>query len=371
MNVSFISTMKGFAWGGSEELWSQTALRMIEKGHQVSASVHAWKAPAKQLNELQAKGCRIQQRRISKLRDSICRFFGNDPQFRSAIRFLKQNAPKLVVISCGGFADDPWWGRACESLKLKYVIVVHAVTECSWPSDRQARSIAHTYQHADKVYFVSDGNRLLVERMLGAQIENASVIRNPYNIDYNICCPFPSIANEIKVACVARLDAAAKGQDLLLEVLSLAQWRQRNIVVSFFGTGLNEETLKSLAQLRKLDRVRFLGHADSIADIWRTHHLLILPSRFEGLPLALVEAMICARPCVVTDVGGNAEIVMDNETGFLASAPTITHLNEAMERAWQRQLEWQAIGIEGSLRIRKFIPNDPLGIFVDEITRLC
>ena len=42
------------------------------------------------------------------------------------------------------------------------------------------------------------------------------------------------------------------------------------------------------------------------------NHLLVLPSRAEGTPIALVEAMICARPAVVTDVGGNVEWLEDD-----------------------------------------------------------
>ena len=57
----------------------------------------------------------------------------------------------------------------------------------------------------------------------------------------------------------------------------------------------------------------------------------MLPSRFEGLPLALVEAMLCPRPAVVTNVAGNTEVIEDGETGFVAAAPTAGHLDEAME----------------------------------------
>jgi hypothetical protein len=40
MHILFISTMEGTPWGGSEELWSQAALRLLEKGHRISASVY-------------------------------------------------------------------------------------------------------------------------------------------------------------------------------------------------------------------------------------------------------------------------------------------------------------------------------------------
>src|SRR5437763_3000966 len=47
--------------------------------------------------------------------------------------------------------------------------------------------------------------------------------------------------------------------------------------------------------------------------------------------------ILCARPAIVTNVGGNAELLEDGRSGFVAPAPTIKHLNEAMERAWDRR----------------------------------
>src|SRR5207245_589821 len=68
------------------------------------------------------------------------------------------------------------------------------------------------------------------------------------------------------------------------------------------------------------------------------------PSYAEGTPLALVEAMLCARPAVVTDVGGNAEWVEEGATGFLAAAPTARSIGDALERAWGARERWPALG---------------------------
>ena len=65
--------------------------------------------------------------------------------------------------------------------------------------------------------------------------------------------------------------------------------------------------------------------------------MLVMPSRFEGLPLAIVEAMLCARPVVATDVAGHAEVVEDGVTGFLADAPTVGAIAAALERCWVRR----------------------------------
>ena len=96
----------------------------------------------------------------------------------------------------------------------------------------------------------------------------------------------------------------------------------------------------------------------------------MLPSRFEGLPLSLVEAMLCARPAVATNVAGNTEVIEDGETGFVAAAPTAGHLDEAMERAWRHRGDWRSMGVEAARRIRRLVPPDPAGEFVEELLTL-
>lgn len=124
-----------------------------------------------------------------------------------------------------------------------------------------------------------------------------------------------------------------------------------------------EQSLKRLArELGVEGKVRFAGHVAEIQQVWTQHHALVLPSRFEGLPIALVEAMLCSRPAIVTDFAGNAELVGKNgECGFVATAPTVTAVADAMERAWQSRMRWQAMGQTASHQVRSQIPRDPIG----------
>ena len=97
---------------------------------------------------------------------------------------------------------------------------------------------------------------------------------------------------------------------------------------------------------------------------------MILASRYEGLPLALVEAMLCGRVPVVTSVSGNPEVVSDNENGFLAKAATPEFLDEAMERAWNRKEDWKEMGIIAGKSIREKVPKDPIAYMCDEISAI-
>jgi len=96
-----------------------------------------------------------------------------------------------------------------------------------------------------------------------------------------------------------------------------------------------------------------------------------MPSRYEGMPLAMVEAMLCARPIVATDVAGHSEIVEDEVTGFLADAPTVPSLRRALERLWAKRAELKAIGEAAANSIRKYIPTDPICVFAEKLETLC
>jgi glycosyltransferase involved in cell wall biosynthesis len=104
--------------------------------------------------------------------------------------------------------------------------------------------------------------------------------------------------------------------------------------------------------------------------IWARNHALAVPSRFEGLPLALVEAMMCGRPAVVTDVAGNSEVIEDGVTGFLADAPTVRSMESALERFWAQRNDLERMGQVAAARIRQLIPPDPVGVFSDKIKEL-
>jgi glycosyltransferase involved in cell wall biosynthesis len=86
------------------------------------------------------------------------------------------------------------------------------------------------------------------------------------------------------------------------------------------------------------------GFADDVRWVWSSQQILIMASCGEGRPLALAEAMICGRPAVVTDVGGNAELVTDGVTGFVAQSATLAAVRTALERSWVERNSWAEMG---------------------------
>src|SRR5580704_2730084 len=98
--------------------------------------------------------------------------------------------------------------------------------------------------------------------------------------------------------------------------------------------------------------------------------VLIAPSRFEGGPMITIEAMWCGRPVVATPVGLNPEVIEDDTTGFLAEDVSVNSLAKALERMWERRSHLPEIGTLAAASVRKWLLDDPVAAFADEIRSL-
>ena len=362
--VAFISAMAGAPWGGSEELWSLAALRMKQQGMDVFVNVSRWREIPERLKVLQQEGCQLTRRPLGfSFKDQLLEKIVG----RSAYRWLDEIRPDLVVISQGSNTGDYPWMEECSRRKIRFVTLSNCAASDFWPSDAEVARAVQVYREALACYFVCKANLELTELQLATPLRNAKIVRNPFLVSYDANPEWPRNGSTKQLACLARMEPKAKGQDLLLEVLRQDKWRRRPIEVTLFGEGRNAESLKALCKMYRIEQVHFGGFVTDIESVWASHHALILPSRFEGLPLVIVEAMLCHRPCIVTDVGGNTELVEDNQTGFIAMAPKTDCIDEAMERAWQRREDWQLIGRRAGERVRELVPPDPVGEFVKEL----
>jgi glycosyltransferase involved in cell wall biosynthesis len=249
---------------------------------------------------------------------------------------------------------------------------VHCNQYFWWPADDLAERYRAALAAALRCYFVSEANRRIAEKQIGCELVNAELVRNPFNVDFNASPPWPPLGRdgELRFACVGRLEPPGKGQDILFEVLARPAWSTRNWRLHLYGDGENRAGLERWAQrLGLAERVVFEGHVADIEEVWSLNHVLVMPSRIEGLPLAVIEAMLCGRPVVATEVAG-AEVVEDGVTGFLAEAPTVGSMGDALERFWGRREEAKEIGAAAAERIRHVVPADPARVFADKIREL-
>lgn len=124
-----------------------------------------------------------------------------------------------------------------------------------------------------------------------------------------------------------------KGHSTLLRALASLAQTIPNVALFVAGTGPLRESLEAEAhRLGIAERVHFLGVRRDRETLFAAMDLFVLPSRWEGLSLALVEAMGAARPVVATSVGGNPEVVTEGKTGLLVPPDDAAALAGAIAR---------------------------------------
>jgi glycosyltransferase involved in cell wall biosynthesis len=113
--------------------------------------------------------------------------------------------------------------------------------------------------------------------------------------------------------------APQKGVDVLLYALDLLQHVRPDLRTLIVGDGPLRPRLEELARAFRLDAaaVKFLGHRDDVPRLLAAADLLVLPSRYEGLPNVVLEAMRFRKPVVATAAPGTTEVVADGQTGLL------------------------------------------------------
>jgi glycosyltransferase involved in cell wall biosynthesis len=113
-----------------------------------------------------------------------------------------------------------------------------------------------------------------------------------------------------------------------------------------------------MAKLLEVSNVEFKGQVNGIESLWQEFHALVLPSRSEGLPLVILEAMAAGRPVIITNVGGSTEVVEEGVTGFIGHANEES-FGDAMERAWSHRGNWEMMGKKASCYIARKLPTAP------------
>ncbi|GAA3784212.1 hypothetical protein GCM10022271_15700 [Corallibacter vietnamensis] len=353
-----VSLMEGFPWGGSEELWYNTAVYALKEGVVVNVFIKKWDEDYDKIHNLRSLGAKINyldtdpkqsKKKILKLisRTSLTVF--------ETIKAIGLKKTDRILMSQGDTfsAFGSTLLANLITLNVPVSLVSQHLHDVGIPNEDLRKKARLTVSKIKHFCFVSQRSLNLTKRYLNSDGYNFHLVNNPVNLDRKVVIEYPDLSIP-SFAVVGRLDCRFKGQDILIEVLSQDKWKVRHWTCNLYGKGNDENYLKDLIDHYGLKEKVFLkGHVDSVEDIWRANHLLVLPSISEGTPLSLVEANICGRPAVVTDVGGNTEVIVENENGWIAEAPLKTYLEKAMENAWKNKEKWKEMGVVAHKRAMK------------------
>jgi glycosyltransferase involved in cell wall biosynthesis len=376
-NIAIISSCSE-DWGGSEELWGRSVPLLLAEGYTVTVYKNKINKSHPEFVKLAQLGVSFEEidirrsfihRNFNKVIGKLEQFRGkdsaftfiNNPWVNNLISLLSKNKHVFALVSQGINFDGLGYGYACNVLNLPYMLVAQKAVDFYWPSRADRPMMTKVLKEAKICYFVSKHNLHLTEEQFGTRLINCKVIFNPLKV--GSIQPYPDTNDGFKLACVGRLFILDKGQDILLRILSTEKWKSRNISISFVGSGVDDDGLKEMAKLLDTGNVNFAGQVKDIDKLWKQHHALVLPSRSEGLPLSLVEAMAAGRIAIISKAGGNTELIEEGVTAF-SGYPNEASFEEAMERAWIQRDRWEEMGRVAAGQIAQLVPASPEKDFV-------
>ena len=144
-----------------------------------------------------------------------------------------------------------------------------------------------------------------------------------------------------------------KGHDLLFEALSTVLRQGLDFTLVVAGEGSRRSWLEQQAlSLRLAPRVQFVGQVEDVGSLLAAADAVLLPSRWEGLPLVLLEAMARGRPIVASAVGGVPDVIQDGVNGTLVPPGDAAALAVALEQLHRKADRAVRMGARGRDRAR-------------------
>ena len=172
---------------------------------------------------------------------------------------------------------------------------------------------------------------------------------------------YPEISRKKQILAVGRMGDYLKGFDLLIEAFEQMKNKSWQLVIA--GGDEDGDYLKrKAANLGILSRILFLGKVKEIDKVYAEAGIFVIPSRSEGFPNVLCEAMAAGLPCVSFDfVAGPSDIITDEFDGLIIENGNIPKLAEAMDTLIENEKMRLNLG-NNAMKIRERLNSTRIGM---------
>ncbi|MFA1544243.1 glycosyltransferase [Actinomadura monticuli] len=297
--------------------------------------VHAWR-PATPVQRLNAAA------RVREMRRAAA-------QRRGAARLSELFAgagPGAVVIVAQVWAME--WVRLADTSGLRVVAMSHESYKATRGSTRYRRVREH-YAGADRMLVLTAED---ADAWAGDGMTNVGHIPNALHVTPSV---HPTLDLPV-VACVGRL-SHEKGVDLMLEAWQRASARHPEWRLHIYGSGPEEDELRAQAAA-VAGSVEFRGVIAEVEDALVEASVFALPSRAEGFPMSVLEAMAYGLPTVAFDCApGVRELIADGRGGVLVEPGDTIAFAAALERLMEDPDVRRRLGAEARASVLRFHPD--------------
>jgi glycosyltransferase involved in cell wall biosynthesis len=143
------------------------------------------------------------------------------------------------------------------------------------------------------------------------------------------------VEDEVIIGYIGRL-VPVKGLKYLLTAMNEVQREYANTHLLMVGDGFQKKELKRMSDRLKINAT-FVGWEKDVLPFYAAIDIFVLPSVLEGLSNSLLEAMAMGKPVIATDVGGNKDVIVDGENGFLIPSGNPSSMSSKLKRLIERE----------------------------------
>ncbi|MDD5716255.1 MAG: glycosyltransferase [Sulfuricurvum sp.] len=238
---------------------------------------------------------------------SITSYFDNK-QYQIAYEVIKNVNPTFAIVNLAGIEFGINYSRVLKRCGIKYIAWLHnstSFTDMLRESSFKIKLLASLRDFIAKSFLVNFHNNLVVVSLSshdemyrrGTNQENLFTIENPIP---KINIPLTSKKNHYyKVGIFGRIQFCHKGQDQIIKVVTKYEKNLQNMKFHFYGDGPDMEILKLSS---KNDLIVAEGWTNSVTQEMQGCDLILMPSRFEGLSLVLLEALALKKQILSSDI---------------------------------------------------------------------
>lgn len=267
------------------------------------------------------------------------------PYFR-LIKIVKRINPGVIITYL--FHAD-MIGRIVIQFFTKHRAIPFLRTTYNHPKYWIARLAEKLTKYFTKKYLAnSESVKNFYVETIGVKREKITVIPNGIDVDFydkierdnNLRKDLGIEKEEVAIICVANLHIN-KGHRYLLkafEQLCTSPHFQggklkRGLKLLLAGDGNEKENLlKQIKNYNSKENILFLGKRSDVPQLLKISDIFVLPTLFEGMSNAIMEAMTCELPIITTDIPENKELIENDRSGLLIPAKNSASLTEAIEK---------------------------------------
>ena len=348
MNILFLNSLGKSKWGGGEKWMLNAGKGLAAKGHRVIIAC--------------TPDSVIEQRSI----EAGLRIWSyNIP---ADIAFWKIPALKLFllnrnidVIICCQNKDVKIGAKAAREVGIKAIFARQGIQNLS----NKKKYIRPFTQYIDGIITNTKSIKEKYESYGWFPKDFIHVIYNGVEIQTNtetldLHEKYNLKKNSKIIFSAGRLDHQ-KGYDLLIDVAKKAKVQHLNWEILIAGEGKLKSSLKSLATKFGVDQmVHFIGFTNQVTSLLMSADVFVMPSRYEGMPNALLEAMAAGKANVATAVNGAPELVDNGVTGFLVKTENSEEIFERLHQILSDDELSMSMGHASREKVKQHFTNEKM-----------